>query len=382
MKKLILMIFFTSLIKADFVMVYQMPQNSKQVIEYKDQNHVKITLKDANNKVNGVELFVDGKYYMGTLHNGKIVYKDMSVMLQRAKAMYGNVMQEEEEEQTKNQKDDFKVVKKGKKINYLGIDAWEWELLINDNGQKNKVKVIVTKDKAFINAIKKVSNLYKKYMDSNEDNFDMELEDGYYIVSFEDMKLLKFKQKDIPNSNFTINSGKKSIKFNAKKPPLCPITKPQGKAKDLLKIVKKEANGWKLIENATCMRLMGISLENAIYKKGNSYIHITLSLNSNDGGMVAKYLVSKMQVKDLKRGKIQNHRYQGAYLALSGVNALDIKLKNGVITLNGANSVDELISFAKEAFDLSKFKPSKSTKPNMQMPNMQDLEKLKKMFGQ
>jgi len=380
MKKLILMIFFTSLIKADFVMVYQMPQNSKQVIEYKDQNHVKITLKDANNKVNGVELFVDGKYYMGTLHKGKIVYKDMSAMLQRAKAMYGNVMQEEE--QTKNQKDDFKVVKKGKKINYLGIDAWEWELLVNDNGEKNKVKVIVTKDKAFINAIKKVSNLYKKYMDSNEDNFNMELEDGYYIVSFEDMKLLKFKQKDIPNSNFVINSGKKSINFNAKKPPLCPITKLQGKAKDLLKVVKKEVSGWKLIENATCMRLMGISLENAIYKKGNSYIHITLSLNSNDSGMVAKYLVSKMKVKDLKRGKIQNHRYQGAYLALSGVNALDIKLKNGVITLNGANSVDELISFAKEAFDLSKFKPSKSTKPNMQMPNMQDLEKLKKMFGQ
>jgi hypothetical protein len=380
MKKLILMIFFTFLIKADFVMVYQMPQNSKQIIEYKDQNHVKITLKDANNKVNAVELFVDGKYYMGVLYNGKIVYKDMSGMLQRAKVMYGDVMQEKE--QSKNQKDDFKVIKKGKKINYLGINGWEWELLINDNGEKNKVKVIVTKDKAFINAIKKVNNLYKKYMDANEDNFNMELEDGYYVVSFEDMKLLEFKQKDIPSSDFVVSSGKKSIKLNAKKPPLCPITKAQGKAKDLLKILKKEANGWKLIENATCMRLMGISLENAIYKKGNDYIHITLSLNSNDGGMVAKYLVSKMKIKDLKRGKLQNYRYQGAYLALSGVNALDIKLKNGVITLNGANSVDELINFAKEAFNLAKFKPSKSANTNMQMPNMQDLEKLKKMFGQ
>jgi hypothetical protein len=380
MKKLSLMIFVSLLVKADFVMVYQMPQNSKQAIEYKDQNHAKISVKDANNQINAVELFVDGKYYMGALNNGKIVYHDMSMMLQNANAMYGNVMQEEE--QTTNQKDNFKVIKKGKHINYLGMDAQEWVILINDNGQKSKAKVIVTKDKTFINAIKKVSNLYKKYMDSNGDNFDMELEDGYYVVSFEDMKLLEFKQKNIPNSNFAINNNKKSVQQNAKKPPLCPVTNAHGKAKDLLKITKKEANGWRLIENATCMRLMEISLENAIYKKGNSYIHITLSLNSNDGGMVAKYLVSKMQVKDLKRGKIQNHRYQGAYLALSGVNALDIKLKNGVITLNGANSVDELISFAKEAFDLTKFKPSKSTKTNMQMPNMQDLEKLKKMFGQ
>jgi len=38
--------------------------------------------------------------------------------------------------------------------------------------------------------------------------------------------------------------------------PLCPITGSHGEAKQLSKMLKSEINGWKLIENGTCMNMM------------------------------------------------------------------------------------------------------------------------------
>jgi hypothetical protein len=114
------------------------------------------------------------------------------------------------------------------------------------------------------------------------------------------------------------------------------------------------------------MNMMGMQVENAIYQKENSYIHIGLSINvDGENGMIAKYRKNNMKVDHLKRGKIEGMEYQTGLLELIGQNVMDIKLPNAMLTLTATrNCKDDLSDFAKEALDLSKFVPVKKTKPS------------------
>ena len=85
----------------------------------------------------------------------------------------------------------------------------------------------------------------------------------------------------------------KKTEVSVKKPPLCPLVGSHGEAQQLLEMLKPEANGWKQLSSATCMNMMKTKIENAIYQKGDYYIHINLSINAEDEkGMVAKYRIN------------------------------------------------------------------------------------------
>ena len=112
------------------------------------------------------------------------------------------------------------------------------------------------------------------------------------------------------------------------------------------------------------MNMMKMTVENAIYQKGNSYIHINLSINVEDEkGIVATYRTNNMEISDHKKGKIQGNRYQSAYLKMAKQNAIDIRLNNAMLTMSatGSEKVD-FASFADNVFDLSKFVPVKKSK--------------------
>jgi len=157
--------------------------------------------------------------------------------------------------------------------------------------------------------------------------------------------------------------GKKT-EVSVKKPPLCPLVGSHGEAQQLLEMLKPEANGWKQLSSATCLNMMKMKIENAIYQKGDSYIHINLSINVEDEkGIVATYRTNGMEIQNHKKGKIQGNRYQAAYLKRSKHDAMDIRLKNAMITMSttGNDKVD-LVAFSKAVFDLSKFVPVEKSK--------------------
>ena len=391
MKKLILLSALSALAMADFTLEYQMDDKAKQIVQYKDAKHVLITTKEAQGDSSGAQLIVGDKKYMVVNEHGKKRYIDMDAMMQQMKqlgSMFGGV----EQPNTKESEPEFKVVKKGAKRKVAGIDAEVWTIEVNDNGHKERMNVSVTKDKKIVDAIHKYTDAMSAIsgMDKqSQDSFSkfMNIADGYVAISFDGMKLVKYDNSDIPDSLFALPkgvdesskliAGKKSS--TVKKLPLCPMVGSHGKAKQLSVMLKDSADGWKKIESGTCMEMMKMSLESAIYQKGNSYIYITLSINSEgEKGIVATYRNNNLPIKGLKRGKIEGNRYQTAYLVKAKQYAMDIRLKNAMLTLSlsGDEKVD-LPTFAKEAFDLSKFVPVKKSKPTAD----DALKSLGNMFG-
>ena len=417
MKKLILLSALSALAIADFTLEYQMDDKAKQIIQYKDAKHVLITSKEAQGDSSGAQLIVGDKKYMVVDEHGKKRYMDMDAMMQQMKQL-GSMMGGVEQPNTSRPEPEFKVVKKGAKKKVAGIDAEVWTLEVNDNGHKERMDVSVTKDKKIVDAVHKYTDAMSAISDMDKEGQDsfsklMNIADGYVAISFDGMKLVNYNNSDIPDSLFALPkgvdvgskliAGKKS--GTVKKLPLCPMVDSHGKAKQLSVMLKDSADGWKKIESGTCMEMMKMSLESAIYQKGNSYIYITLSINSEDEkGIVATYRNNNLPIKGLKRGKIEGNRYQTAYLVKAKQYAMDIRLKNAMLTLSlsGDEKVD-LPTFTKDAFDLSKFIPVKKSKPtaddalkslgnmfggqhgNGKAPNSEELQKagemLKGLFG-
>jgi hypothetical protein len=362
----------SSILWGDFRLEYQMEGDMKQIVQYRDAQHVLITMKGNHKGESSEQLILGDKKFMIIEENGKKRYMDMDAMMQQMKQLSGMMGSENREADSSFK---FKVIHKGDKKKVAGVDAQVWRLEINENGKKENMDVVVTNNKRVVDAIKKYSQVMKQLTNMGDDALIslMNIKDGYAVIEFEGMHLLNYSNADIPDSLFALptgmkveNSQKGGLPTKTQKPPLCPVVGTHGVAKQLSKILKPKANGWKLIESANCMNMMGMQVENAIYQKENSYIHIGLSINvDGENGMIAKYRKNNMKVDHLKRGKIEGMEYQTGLLELIGQNVMDIKLPNAMLTLTATrNCKDDLSDFAKEALDLSKFVPVKKTKPS------------------
>ena len=365
----------TSALWADFTLEYKMEGNMKQVVQYKDAQHVLITT--GGGRESGSQLIVGEKRYMVMNQGGKKKYMDMDVMMEKMKQMsaaFGGMP--EESGQKENAESDFKVIKKGKSKTVAGVKGQVWTIEYEEDGKKERLDIVVTDDDKVVDAVHKYVAVMKQFTQMGGEEDDglssiLNVAKGYVTIGFDGMELAKFDDAEIPDSVYALPAGMdvgKKIK-GAKstvvtKPPLCPITGSHGEAKQLSQMLKPEANGWKKLSNATCLNMMKMTVENAIYQKGDSYIHINLSINVEDEkGIVATYRTNNMEISDHKKGKIQGNRYQSAYLKRAKQNAIDIRLNNAMLTMSatGSEKVD-LASFADSVLDLSKFVPVKKSK--------------------
>jgi hypothetical protein len=400
---------------ADFTLEFQMDANAKQVVQYKDAQHVKITTEEKGERGSVSQLIVGEKKFLVMENGGKKRYMDMDVMMAQMKQM-GNMFSGEKEKSVEKAPQ-FKIIKKGTNKKVAGVDAQLWTVESKFEGKKEQMDIFVTDSKNVVDAVKKYTETMKVFTQmggEEEDGFSsiFNIAPGHVTVSFEGMKLVKFDDANIPDTVYTLpkgmNTGKSTAKVAAvKKPPFCPMTGKHGEASQLNKMLKPEANGWKRIESGTCMNMMKMRVENVIYQKGDTYIHISLSVNvEGEQGIIATYKTRNMNVSDLQRGKIQEKRYQAGFLELVGQNAMDIKLSNAMITLTATKNVkDALPDFAKTVFDLSKFVAVKKSKANAddalkelgnvfggksagkgEMPSNADMQKagemIKGLFGQ
>ncbi len=361
----------SSMLWADFTLEYKMDDNINQLVQYKDAQHVMITTGGAGEQSS--QLLLGDKRYMVMKQGGKTNYMDMDVMLEQMKQMsakYGGMSEEVLEE--KSQEPDFKIVKKGENKTVAGIKGQVWTVEYEEEGTKEQLDLVVTDDKKVVDAVHKYMNVMRQFTEGSVEEDDglsalMNIEKGYVTIAFEGMELVKFDDADISDSVYTLPTGMdidKKTEVSVKKPPLCPVVGSHGEAQQLLGMLKSEANGWKQLSSATCLNMMKMKTENAIYQKGDSYIHINLSINVEDEkGIVAKYRINDMEIQNYKKGKIQGNRYQAAYLKKSKHDAMDIRLKNAMVTMTttGNDKVD-LVAFSKAVFDLSKFVPVKKSK--------------------
>jgi hypothetical protein len=360
----------TSMLWADFTLEYKMDDNINQLVQYKDAQHVMITTGNAGEQAS--QLLLGDKRYMVMKQDGKTKYIDMDVMMEQMKQMsakYAGMLGEVEKEES--QESNFKIVKKGESKTVAGIKGQVWTVEHEEEGQKEQLNLVVTDDVKVVDAVHKYMNVMTQFTEGSgeEDGLSslMNIEKGYVTIAFEGMELVKFDDADISDSVYALPAdmdvGKKTG-VSVEKPPLCPLVGSHGEAQQLSQMLKPEANGWKQLASATCLNMMKMRIENAIYQKGDSYIHINLSINVEDEkGIVATYRTNGMEIQNHKKGKIQGNRYQAAYLKRSKHDAMDIRLKNAMITMSttGNDKVD-LVAFSKAVFDLSKFVPVEKSK--------------------
>ena len=392
MKKILLVTgVMASVLWADFTLQYQIEGNMKQVVQYKDAQHVLITTSGEHKGESSGQLIIGDKKFMLIQQDGKTKYMDMDIMMQQMKQMRGMMDTDGSTYDKSYPIPKFKVVHKGDKKKIAGVEGQVWTIEVNEDGKKEHMDVVVTDNDDVVEAVKKYSQIMQQFTDMGDEGDDalstlLNIKDGYAVISFDGMQLIKYSDNNIPNTVFALPAGMKMKKTQnkhmnttVKKPPLCPMVGAHGSAKQLSQILKSEADGWKIIENASCVNMMNMQVENAIYQKGNGYIHISLSINvDGENGMIATYKMNHMKVSNLQRGKIQGLRYQSGFLEQIGQNVMDIKLQNAILTLTATKNVkDDLNSVAQEILDLSKFKPTKKTKPSAD----DALKSLEVMFG-
>ncbi|KAB7890080.1 hypothetical protein [Poseidonibacter ostreae] len=339
-----------------------------QLVQYKDAQHVLITTDSEGEQSS--QLLLGDKRYIVMKQGGKSKYMDMDVMMEQMKQMsakYGGMPEEVFEEES--QVPDFKIVKKGESKTVAGIKGQVWTLEYEEEGKQ--LDLLVTDDDKVVDAVHKYMNVMTQFTQgsADEDGLSsiMNIEKGYVTIAFEGMELVKFDDAEISDSVYALPASMnvdKKTEVSVKKPPLCPLVGSHGEAQQLLEMLKPEANGWKQLSSATCMNMMKTKIENAIYQKGDYYIHINLSINAEDEkGMVGKYRINDMEIKNYKKGKIQGKRYQAAYLKKSKHDAMDIRLENAMLTMTTTrNDKVDLVEFSKAVFDLSKFIPVEKSK--------------------
>ena len=391
MIKILLSGLLCSALFADFTLEYQIDGNAKQIVQYKDAQHIRITTKVPQGGESGTQLIVGDKKYLVVKDHGKKRYMDMDMMMQQMKqmqSMMGGAVQADIAEY----EPEFKIVKKGTKKKVAGIDAEVWTIEVTYDGQKERMNVSVTKDKNIVDAVHKYTEVMKSLSGMDGGGQEslaklMNISEGYVAIAFDGMKLVKYDTSDIPDTLFALpagmNMGNKlqtgKQNSTAQKPPLCPLVGAHGKAKQLDAMTKERVQGWKRIESASCGSMMNMDMENVIYQKGDAYIHLSLSVNVHgENGIIAKYRTNNMKISELKRGKIEGMRYQAAFLERVGQSAMDIKLPNAMLTLTATKNVKgALPDFAKAALDLKKFVPVKKSKPSAD----DTLKSLGAMFG-
>ncbi len=87
MKKLILLPTLTLLAMADFTLVYQMDKSTKQIVQYKDAKHIKVTTKESGDSQAVTQYIIGNKRYMLISENGKKHLVDIDKMIEQMKQM-------------------------------------------------------------------------------------------------------------------------------------------------------------------------------------------------------------------------------------------------------------------------------------------------------
>ena len=182
-----------TLLNADYVLEYKMDDET-QTFMYKNDSALKMITTDSSAMYK-----IGDKTY---LVRGKTVV-DMADMRKIADSFgYDSSVYQEEVSSLKPQ-----IKKSSKRVNIAGIKGEEWIVSGTEDGEHFEEKVIVTKDKRVVTAVRAMTNMFSSMTDGSADTF--ELEKGYVLIQSDGMELKSFKEMKIDKSEYKLPKGYK-----------------------------------------------------------------------------------------------------------------------------------------------------------------------------
>jgi len=365
---------------ADMTLIYDMGRDGKQIIRYKDASHIKV-INRSNDGTEGGYLIAGDKKLMIVREGGKTQYIDMVKMSQNLHgldAMMGQMEQAMGQGMEEESGGDMRLIKRVGSVTVAGIRGEKW--IIESDGKKEEV--ILTKDPRVVRVMRDVARAMMTLDQTGGGNLpsdEMLLGGKYAPLSDSSMRLVKADSRTIPAKAFAVPAGAvASHKSGGSRtavggePPYCAPFGPQGKPLKLTPLLG-QAPGWQLLKSNNCSKLAGQILDHALYKKGNTYILVSLGINiPGNQGVVANNRRSGLKIEGYKKGRLQGFRYQGGYLSLAGQEALDIRLDgNAILELSATGGRPDLVAFAKRALNLKAYKPVAKTDPYQEMMGAQ-----------
>ena len=232
MQKIIVLISLLALstqLMADYVLKYKM-SGETQTYKYKDSKNEKIVL-DAKDGHSEIIKNVKSIYMVSYEDDGEVSAVDMKAMKARA-ASYGMDISQM---QFQPESLEYKIKKTSKKVKLAGIDGEVWIIYKKGSKSDKGEKIVVTKNKEIVKAVKSMFALYSNMSGFKIDNSYIELEKGYVTIKAPEMELTSYKRTKVSKKEFEIPKDKVA-KSNDK-----PQVKQKQKTDNTAEDISKEA---------------------------------------------------------------------------------------------------------------------------------------------
>jgi len=297
MKKylVIVVVFFATLLQADYILKYQMDTQEQTFMYHSDSSSKMISIGDGEKR----ELYKIGKksYIVSYKGNRKTII-DMDAMKKMSHSMGYDASKYKQE----TQKPDYKVKKTSKRVTVGGIKGQVWIISGEENGERFKEEIIVTKDKKVVKSIRAMYQLFTSMSGAPMEDSFLEVQKGYVTIKAFNMHLKSFREEKVASSEYQLPKG-------AQEPKMPDFSKLKSKAvnkcyeqvccgnvsaesKFLAPALKSNFKGYTLLGSGVCDvlglgSLLGVnSAEGALYKRGEDYIQVSLNMDDTQGGML------------------------------------------------------------------------------------------------
>lgn len=294
---LIASVFLVSSLQADYILKYQM-DDEVQTYMYHSDTQSKLINGSGSEKQ---EIYKIGKkVYIVSYDGNKKTIVDVDEMKKMAQSFGVDASQYMEE----NKAPEFKIKKTGKRVTVGGVKGEVWILSGEEDGEKFKTEMVVSKDKKLARAVHSMFDTITSMSGAQmEDNF-LEPKKGYIAIKADGMVLKSFTQEKVSSSEYKLpkDGQKQNIpdfsKLASKSVDSCYeqvcCGQTSGASTVLAPALKSSFNGYKLIGSGVCDimglgALLGVdSVEGALYKNGNDHIQVTYNMDDKEGGILRK----------------------------------------------------------------------------------------------
>lgn len=354
MKKLIMgLIVVSTLTQADYVMEYQMEEDTQKFM-YKNSSTAKLI---NNSEGDRSSIYKIGKKTYIVTNNGrdkKIV--DMDEMKAMANSFGFDPSQHMHEEEMPPAP---KIRKTGKRVKVAGVNGEVWSVSVYEDGLKHTSEMVVTKDKRVVKSVRSMSSIFTSMSGGMDAGSGLEIKKGYVIIQADGMRLKSFKDKKVnaneyklPNDaskqDMAIGAGVSDELVKDCYTKVC-CGEVASESEVLSEAIVSSYKGYKLVGSGVCDAMglasaLGIkSIEGALYTKGSDNVQVTLNLDDPDEGTLKKTKQNldngyKIVVSDIKNYKSYSkgsvNYYYGVLMPMNQ-ETLDIIVSNKVtVTLS------------------------------------------------
>jgi len=217
--KIILVLIMSTLLFADFTLIYEMgggaEEKRDEVIQYRDDAHVKLSFRKSSDKGKSNpegQYIIDGVRYTVLREDGKLIYMNMSKIDKATAKLVDELNVSSVANNTvQKKKPFFTVLKRGESKTIAGIKGEVWEVESEEDGEKYREKIVVTNNKELVDAMRTSLEILERFgegpygMEIDDDLVTMMLvTDEYILLSAEGMEFKTLSKESIDDSVFVL----------------------------------------------------------------------------------------------------------------------------------------------------------------------------------